>query len=64
MGLALLDEEVCRRLLKDRDASLFAAFGLAQETQAWLRSITATTLSELAEAIIAGPQSQFLEEAS
>lgn len=63
-GLALLDEDICRRLLKDRDASLFAAFGLAQETQMWLRSIKATTLVEFAEAILAGPQSQVLEEAS
>ena len=64
MGLALLDEDICRRLLKDRDASLFAAFGLAQETQMWLRSINATTLVEFAEAILAGPESQVLEEAS
>lgn len=64
MGLALLDEDICRRLLKDRDPSLFTAFGLTAETQAWLRSIKATTLIELAEAIISGPHSQYLEEAS
>lgn len=64
MGLALLDEDISRRLLKDRDASLFAAFGLAQETQLWLRSIKATTLVEFAEAILSGPQTQVLEEAS
>ncbi|HLV37002.1 MAG TPA: hypothetical protein VKY59_17895 [Spirillospora sp.] len=64
MGLALLDEDICRRLIKDRDPSLLAAFGLSQETQSWLRSIKATTLAELAEAIVAGPQTQYLEEAS
>ncbi len=64
MGLALLDEDICRRLLKDHDPSLFNAFGLSAETQAWLRSIKATTLTELAEAIVEGPQRHYLEEAS
>jgi hypothetical protein len=64
MGLALLDEDVCRRLLQDRDSGLFTAFGLSLETQAWLRAINAATLVELAEAILAGPQTQYLEEAS
>ena len=64
MGLAMLDQDICRRLLQERDASLFSAFGLSSETQAWLRSIKAATLVELAEAIVAGQQSQYLEEAS
>lgn len=64
MGLALLDEDICRRLLKDHDSSLYTAFGLSPDTQAWLRSIPAVTLVELAEAIINGPHSQYLEEAS
>ncbi|MBZ0301804.1 MAG: hypothetical protein K8J31_18800 [Anaerolineae bacterium] len=64
MGLALLDSDICRRLLKDRDASLLAAFELSPATQACLRSIQAATLTEFAEAIMAGPQGQYLEEAS
>ena len=64
MGLALLDEDVCRRLLRDRDPALFAAFGLSAETQGWLSSIKAVTLVEMAEAIVAGPQRHYLEEAS
>lgn len=66
MGLALLDETICRRLVIDRDSSLFTSFQLSSETQAWLRTINATTLSEFAEAVVAGPQSQYttLEEAS
>jgi hypothetical protein len=64
MGLALLDEDICRRLLKEHDPSLFVAFGLAPETQAWLRTIKVATLAEFAEAVLAGPQRQYLEEAS
>ena len=52
MGLALLDKEVCDRLLHKRDESLLSAFGLSFETQAWLRALRATSLAELAEAIV------------
>ena len=58
MGLALLDADICRRLLVDRDSSLFNMFQLSPETQAWLRTINATTLSQFAEAVVAGPQSE------
>jgi hypothetical protein len=56
MGLALLDEDVCDRLVHHRDESLLKAFGLSGETQAWLRSLPCTSLVELAQAIVAGPQ--------
>ncbi len=52
MGVALLDESVRHRLVKERDASLLTAFGLSHETQSWLREIQATTLAELAQAIV------------
>lgn len=52
MGIALLDEDVRKRLVHDRDSSLFTAFGLSKETQNWLRAIPATTLFELAKAIV------------
>jgi hypothetical protein len=56
MGLALLDESVCERLLDGRDQSLLSAFGLSYETQAWLRAIQASSLVELAEAIVSGEE--------
>ncbi len=53
MGLALLDPDVCDRLLTKRDETLMKAFGLSTQTQAWLRGLQATSLSELAQAIVA-----------
>src|SRR5678815_4494503 len=55
LGLALLDQNICKRLLETRDRSLFSKFGLSEATQSWLESVPANTLTELAEAIIAGP---------
>lgn len=52
MGLALLDAQVCDRLLKDRDESLMKAFGLSNQTQAWLRALKVTSLVEMAQAIV------------
>lgn len=53
MGLALLDEDIRERLVYKRDQSLYRAFGLSAETQAWLSRLKASSLAELAEAIIA-----------
>src|SRR5690348_12309754 len=53
MGVALLDEGICNRLVKERDGSLLSAFGLSEETQAWLRTIKATSLVEFAQAVVA-----------
>lgn len=55
MGLALLDENIQTRLLKERDSSLLTAFGLSDETQHWLRGVNANSLVELAQAIIETP---------
>jgi len=55
LGLALLDQSICTRLLEKRDRSLFGKFGLSESTQNWLETIPASTLTELAEAIVAGP---------
>jgi hypothetical protein len=52
MGLALLDENVRDRLIHKRDESLLGAFGLSRETQNWLRAVNASSLTELAEAIV------------
>lgn len=53
MGTALLDEAVRRRLVNERDVSLLTSFGLSTETQIWLRTVEAKSLTELAQAIVA-----------
>ncbi len=52
MGVALLDQEICERLLQKKDHSLLAAFGLSEQTQAWLHDVQAGSLAELAQAIV------------
>jgi hypothetical protein len=64
LGMALLDETFCRRLLKDCDPTFLAPFDLTTETQAWLRAIQAGSLEEFAKKVIAGPQRQIQERAS
>jgi|SRR4051794_14568797 len=58
LGLALLDQSICKRLLEGHDKSLFNKFGLSESTQNWLESIQANSLTELAEAIVAGPSAR------
>lgn len=52
IGLALLDSDVCERLVTKRDRALLSAFGLSDQTQNWLKNIAASTLKELAQAIV------------
>ncbi len=52
IGLALLDTAICDQLLNMHDDSLLTAFDLSAETIAWLRSIEAANLVELAEAMV------------
>jgi hypothetical protein len=52
MGSAMLDETLCRRLVKDRDTAIMSAFDLSAETQRWLCSISASSLDEMAQAIV------------
>ncbi len=54
MGIALLDEDVCERLVCKRDDALLSAFGLSEKTRSWLHAINANSLDELAKAIVAG----------
>ncbi len=60
MGAALLDTDICDRLVKQRDRSLLTAFGLSDETQGWLRSIKANSLVEFAQAVVSGSQQKVL----
>ena len=64
VGLALLDSGICERLVTMRDPTLFAAFGLSERTQEWLRGIKATTLKELAQAIVEATRPVYLYSAS
>jgi hypothetical protein len=52
MGMALLDEDVRQRLLHERADAWLAAFPLSEETRSWLLTIPASTLEELAQAIL------------
>lgn len=52
MGSALLDDKLCHRLVKDRDTSVMSAFDLSAETQHWLCNIRASSLDEIAQAIV------------
>jgi len=60
MGLALLDEDVRDRLLDGTDDSLLTAFGLSEETRTRLRTVQATSLTDLAQAITRAPCQQML----
>lgn len=60
MGTALLDERVCKRLVHERDASLLTSFGLSSETQSWLRTVEAQSLTELAQAIVDRTQNDMI----
>jgi hypothetical protein len=68
MGVALLDADICERLLSGSDDSLMTAFGISEETQTRLRSAQATDLTDLAEALTFGRNPSqpifYVEEAS
>ncbi len=53
LGQALLDQSVRHRLLVQRDPTLLDAFDLSDETRRWLASVQASTLLEVAQAIVA-----------
>lgn len=52
LGAALLQPDICQRLLFDRDEDLLNAFGLSEQMKEQLRKIKADTLSEFAKAIV------------
>ena len=52
LGTALVDDGIYRRLLLQRDETLFDEFELTDRMQMWLRNIPATSLNELAKAIV------------
>jgi len=58
LGLALLDQSICKRLLEQHDKSLFSRFGLSEATLNWIETIPAKNLTEFAKAIVAGPSAR------
>ena len=68
MGIALLDAEICERLLSGSDDTLMTAFEISAETQSRLRSVKATNLTDLAQALThnwtSNQQVFYVEEAS
>lgn len=52
IGAALLDEDMRQQLLHERPDELLLSFALSTPTRTWLRTIPATTLEELAQAIL------------
>jgi hypothetical protein len=52
LGAALVSEDIRKRLLEQRDSSLFGEYMLTPETQAWLNAIPAISLKEFAEAVV------------
>jgi hypothetical protein len=48
---ALLDDSICHRLVYERDRALMSEYGLALDTQHWLCSIEADSLTAFAAAI-------------
>jgi hypothetical protein len=51
LGVALLDENVRRRLVDNRDAELLNAFGLSESTKWWIGSLSASSLSDIAREV-------------
>lgn len=49
---ALLDPEICHRLVVERDEHLLYEFGVAVAIRRWMRNIPAVTLTELAHALV------------
>src|SRR5262245_42251073 len=64
IGLALLDKQICDRLLVEHDLVLLATFGLSEQAQGWLRNIQASTLKELAQAIVDTTQFDYTKASS
>lgn len=55
LGAALLDKELCERLVNGRDTALLTANGLSLPVQRWLKSLPASNITEIAQAVIYHP---------
>lgn len=52
LGVALLDDQVVRRLLFHRDHSFLATFGLGENLRHWLMGIEAASLEDFVRAVL------------
>lgn len=50
-GAALLNHDICRRLVQERDENLLETFGISERTRQWLRDVPANSLTDLAQAL-------------
>ena len=57
MGVAILDSEIRRRLIDERDEMLFDDFHLSEHAKQILRESSASTLPDLAQAVVSYLQS-------
>ena len=57
MGVAILDSEIRRRLIDERDEMLFDDFHLSEHAKQILREASANTLPDLAQAVVSYLQS-------
>jgi hypothetical protein len=64
IGLALLDDKICDRLVTKRDPDLLSTFGLSEQAQKWLIGIEAATLKDFAQAIAAATNLPYLDASS
>lgn len=54
VGMALLDKDVCQRLLHGKAEELIAALDLSRDTRTWLNQLQVSSLTDLASAILRG----------
>jgi len=52
IGAALLSDDLCQRLIRQRDTAIFDEYSLSITSQAWLRAVQAASVEDLAEAIL------------
>ena len=57
MGEAILDTEICRRLIDERDDMLFEDYQLSEHAKQILRESPANTLPDLAQSVVSYLQS-------
>jgi len=55
LGTALVDQAVCERLIHKRDTAFLTANGLSQPVQRWLKNLSASSIAEIAQAVIYHP---------
>jgi len=55
LGIALVDQAVCNRLVHERDTAFLTANGLSLPVQRWLKNLSANSIVEIAQAVTYHP---------